>query len=115
MSCNRDSNCLNIANDYVTKKSSINSSLNSMKTNIETVGTSLNNIESPSDYLGNKVKEKIEIISSNLSNSVDNITSFNNNINTFINNKEIEHRNHYNSWKKAQEAKEKEKSGEANA
>jgi hypothetical protein len=103
VSCNRDSNCLNIANTYSSSKGSINTNLNSVKTSISEIDTKLKSFNVPNDYIGNKVLEKINSISSDLSTSSSNVDSFKQSVNTFINQKEQEHRNHYQAWKKKQE------------
>jgi hypothetical protein len=107
MSCNRDSNCNSIANNYVSRKDSINSDLNSLSENINTIGESINNFEIPNDYIGNKVQEKLKNISLDLESNSNNITSFKSEVNSFVDSKVLEHRNHYQAWKKAQEDKEK--------
>ncbi len=103
MSCNRDSNCNSIANNYVSRKDSINSDLSSIKENINSIGESINHFTIPDDYIGNKVQEKLKTIFFELESNRDNLISFNGEVNSFIDSKVVEHRNHYQSWKKLQE------------
>lgn len=107
MSCNRDSNCNVIANNYVSRKDSINSDLSSIKENINSISDTINHFTIPSDYIGNKVQEKLKTIFLELESNSNNITSFKSDVNSFIDSKVTEHRNHYQTWKKLQEDKEK--------
>ena len=114
MGCNRDSYCNTIANNYASKKESINSDLTSVKSDINNICELLNSFVVPNDYVGGKVKEKLESISKNFESNSDNVTSFNSEINTFINSKIEEHHNHYQSWKLAQEELAKKENGDKN-
>ncbi len=115
MACNKDGNCKDIANDYVSKKGSINGNLNSMKSHVSSISSALNGFNVPNDYIGNKVVAKIRNISSDLSSAEGDIETFKASVNGFIDQKKEEHMGHYNTWKAAQDAlraKEKEKEDE---
>ena len=100
--CNGE-NCLSIANDYINKKSSLNSSLNSMKENITNASDTLNSLSVPEDYIGNKVKQKLESIHNELVADAEIVGNFNKEISGFVDQKVTEHRNHYHNWRMAQE------------
>ena len=104
MSCNKDGNCKNIANDYVSKKGSINGSLSSMKSHISSISSALNGLNVPNDYIGSKVVVKITSISSSLSSAEGSVDSVKAGVNGFIDQKKAEHEQHYSDWKAAQDA-----------
>ena len=112
MSCNRNEKCRVIANNYNSRKNSIDSNCSNMKNNVSMISRSLNFFDIPDDYIGNKVKSKIEEITKNLKSSSDGIDAFKQNIDSFIDEKESEHNNHYWSWKKKQDELALEESGD---
>ena len=112
MSCNHDQRCLDIANEYGPKKGQINADLNNVSESISTINTKLKSFSVPEDYIGNKVIEKINSISNRLIASSDNVDSFKNSVDSFIDNKEQEHRSHYNAWKKRYDEMMAKKSGD---
>lgn len=101
MGCSRNEYCKTIADDYGTKKISIDKKLNDMQSNISLINDSLNSFEVPDDYVGSKVKEKIAKITERFDNNSTNIDVFKNNINKFIDEKASEHKRHYLSWKES--------------
>ena len=109
MACNKDFECLRISNAiYPNLKNDINGSVNMVTNNISETVSILETLYIPEDYLGNKVKNQIQVICGNLDEDISNINMFNSNINEFINEKIIEHKRHYNTWKLAQEKKKNE-------
>ena len=117
MGCNKDSGCLTIANStYPGLQSTINSSIKTITTGLTEITSELNTLTIPEDYLGKKVKRELESICSSLSSDQSNIVATSGNIGRFIGTKVEEHRNHYNSWKRAQEElKKKQKEEEENS
>lgn len=102
MTCNGE-NCLSIANDYSVKKGSVNSSLNNMKSDITSASDTLNTLNVPEDYIGNKVKTKLETVFNDLSASADRVSAYNNEVSSFVDQKVAEHQTHYRAWKQRQE------------
>ena len=117
MGCNKDSGCLTIANStYPGLQEEINGGVNTITSSIDEITSELNALTIPEDYLGKKVKRELESICSNLSNDQSNIVATSGNIGRFIGTKVEEHRNHYNSWKRAQEElKKKQKEEDENS
>lgn len=106
MGCNRDDGCLNIArNTYPNLLSGIDNSTLFINNQINDVIEELNSLIIPNDYLGNKVKEKLDEINENLNNDVSELNTFKNNINSFIEKKIKEHEKHYIDWQNMQEKK----------
>ncbi len=96
MACSRDSGCLTIAKRiYPELQSKINNSTNTVKTGMNEIIEVLDELFIPQDYLGTRVKEKIDEICEDLGNDV--------NINDFIVSKIKEHKKHYELWHEKQE------------
>lgn len=110
MGCNKDSRCLTIANNtYPELQNEINSSIKTITSLLNDITSELNILQIPEDYLGEKVKKELELITSNLSNDQIDIASLNGNIGMFIGRKIEEHQSHYNIWKNDQEQLKKKK------
>ena len=62
----------------------------------------LNGLYIPDDYLGTKIKSKLEIIDSDLDNCNTSLLNESSNINAFIDEKINEHSNHYITWLSSQ-------------
>ena len=104
MGCNKDSGCLNIAESvYPGLKSEIDGSMTSINGQLESIVDELNGLSVPDDYLGSKVKAQLGTICGNFSSDMESITAEKNSIDTFIGQKIIEHKKHYNAWKLEQQ------------
>ena len=104
MGCNRDSGCLKLYSvTYPNLESEINTSISSADGEINEIISELSNLYVPDDYLGNKVQNRLQEICNSFSEDSDKLKTEKNKINSFINTKIEEHRQHYNSWQKAQE------------
>ena len=115
MACGKDQGCLRIANStYPGLQAEINGSINTITNNINEIMSVLNSLSIPDDYLGSKVKTRVNSICSSLSSDEGEVSSISGNINSFVSSKIKEHQEHYNMWKteqqrKLQAKKEKEK------
>jgi hypothetical protein len=103
MSCSRDEYCNTIANNYSIRKDNIGNSLKNIKENISTVDEILNGFIIPNDYIGEKVKEKIKKITEELNINCEDVDLIKQDIDSFVTEKENEHREHYHTWKQKQE------------
>lgn len=108
MGCNRDSGCYRIANEtYPRLKENIDASIQTINNRLTDDITTLDGLVIPEDYLGVKVKEKLEEITSLFASDIDDLTKTKTNLDTFISEKIKEHKNHYDSWKSVQDLKAK--------
>ena len=115
MGCNRDSRCINIANvTYPKLQGEINSSIKTITSSLNEITSELSALTIPEDYLGQKVKKQLESIVSNLDSDQGNIVDAGGTVGMFIGKRVEEHRNHYNAWKRAQDALKKRKEEEIN-
>lgn len=109
MGCNRDYNCYSIAKDvYPNLKKDIDESIKKTSTGINDIVDELSILTIPEDYLGTKVKEKVDEMKEFYSEDISELGSFNKAIDNFINEKIREHQGHYQEWKRQQELKKKE-------
>ena len=110
MSCNRDSGCLNIARSiYPGLKGEIDSSISNVNNQVEEILGELSSLTIPEDYLGNKVKMKLDEICSGFETDKSELSAAKANINAFIDGKIQEHYSHYNEWQRLQKKMEEEK------
>ena len=104
MSCNRDDGCLKIAEStYPSLQSEINTSVNSINTELSDVVSSLQSLTIPDDYLGEKVKDRITSITASLGDDQSSVDAINSELDSFISEKITEHTEHYNEWLQEQE------------
>ena len=113
MACGYNANCWRIANSiYPSLKDEISGSINATNKDINGIVDELSSLQIPDDYLGEKVKSKIEDICLNLNNDSKDIKAINGNIDGFIESKILEHQGHYNDWKIEEDRKIKEKNSQ---
>ena len=104
MGCNKNEGCKYIySNEYPTEKSSIDSAIDEVTTQISETSTTLKELFIPDDYLGNKLKTKLEKLCLDLDTDNNNLLLEKGNIDTFINEKIEEHHRHYDDWVRNQE------------
>lgn len=107
MSCNRDSGCLNIARSiYPGLKGEINSSISSVNNQVDGIIGNLSSLAIPDDYLGNKVKSKLEEICTGFETDKSELNSAKANVNAFIDSKIKEHYGHYYEWQRIKDKEE---------
>ena len=99
MSCNRDSGCKELYSvKYPSYKSDIDSQINDVNNKVMEVEDLLNELYIPGDYLGTKIKTKIEELCTELNNNIEELSSEKTNIDSFIDDKINDHKTHYNTW-----------------
>jgi len=109
MGCNRDSNCYTIARKvYPELKTDISDSIDKTSVELNEIVDELNTLKIPEDYLGEKVKEKIDEMKDYFTSDISDLKLFDNAIERFINEKINEHEEHYQNWKITQEKKKEE-------
>ena len=100
MSCNQDEGCKNIYSViYPSYKSSIDSSIDELSNSVLEVSNVLKELYIPDDYLGNKIQTKIDELYKKFNSSIEELSTEKANIDTFIDDKVIVHKYHYNTWK----------------
>ena len=105
MGCSKDSNCLNLYSKvYPSAKDTIDSSINTIKGELSDIETTLSELIVPDDYLGTKVQEQLAEICASFEEDESSIASLESGINTFVNSKIQEHKQHYANWKKIQDS-----------
>lgn len=108
MRCNRDSGCYTIAKStYPKLQGEANGAISSAQSDINSIIDSLGGLTIPNDYLGNKVKKKIDEIDKAFSSNVNELSTIKGKLDTFVTAKIKEHENHYNAWKKQEEERKK--------
>lgn len=114
MACSKNQDCLRIATDiYPGLQGEIDGSIQTIVSSLNDITGELSTLTVPGDYLGNKVREKLETIISSLDSDKSNVEAAKGNIDTFIGEKVEEHLEHYDSWEREQEElKKKQKYGE---
>lgn len=103
MSCSKDSGCLKISNDYHNYMSEISNNGANITSRLSDVSSSISLFDIPSDYIGNKVMDKIKQINNSLANDNANTSGMISNINAFASLKSEEHLKHYKEWQIMQE------------
>ncbi len=98
MSCNKDNRCRKIANNYASSSGNINNNFNDINLTVNEVIESLNSLNIPGDYVGEKTMEAIKTINGNLNSNLEEVNGSKENINNFINEKIKEHNRHYRDW-----------------
>lgn len=105
MGCNRDNKCFNLyTRVYPSAKESIDGSINTIKGELSDITTALEELYIPDDYLGSKVEAQLEKICLNLKNDEALLTVLGGGINSFVNSKIQEHKQHYTNWKRIQDS-----------
>lgn len=100
MSCNKDEDCYRIyIKEYPSYLGTIDPAIRSIKTQIEEVETSLTGLSLPDDYLGNKIKDKLDILISDIDSDKSSISAETTAIRSHIITKRAEHKEHYEEWK----------------
>jgi hypothetical protein len=108
MGCNKDYDCLKLANEtYPSLQSEIFSSLSTVSSQINGIGSKLMGLSIPNDSLGERIKSRIGDICSYLNNDNEIIDNLINSVNKFVDEKEIEHKDHYDKWKAQQQRTDK--------
>ena len=108
MGCNRDSGCYTLAKStYPKLQSDANGAITAAKNDINSVIQNLQGVYVPGDYLGNKVKVKIDELCKGFDGNISELSTISGGINTFVSGKITEHENHYNDWKRREEEKKK--------
>ena len=105
MSCNRDSNCKVIANNYHLAKQELKSDFASIKNKLNDINDKLTTLNIPDDYLGNKVHEKLEILSECFQSDESMTSNEENSVMNFATSMQNEHDSHYNKWYQSQKLK----------
>ena len=104
MSCSRDSGCKIIAErTYPSLKDEINSEFETISSDVMDVLNELSGLVIPDDYLGSRVKDRLNKIGANLSNDAMKVKSAKSDVNTFIDARINEHTIHYQEWEAEQE------------
>lgn len=104
MSCNKDSSCLNLSRTtYPSLKDDIVTSFQSANKEVNKLIDTIQCVHVPDDYLGDKVKSKIDTLLDGFYNDIDSLNTEQTNVKTFILAKIDEHEQHYQDWKKQQE------------
>lgn len=96
MACNRDEGCYNIyTNIYPNAQESIDGSIGNIKSEITEISTTLGELVIPEDYLGEKVKRKVEEIQTFLEKDLSDLDTEKTAIDGFIEKQIAIHKKHY--------------------
>ena len=105
MPCNRNSECLNIANTiYPNLNLEVSTSLKQAVHYISSAMTKLNGMNIPDDSLGVKIKQIISSNNTKLEQDCNNIEKVISNVDGFVKSKVEEHKEHYRAWEEQQAA-----------
>lgn len=107
MSCNKDENCRNIANYYQNISKNVKNSYVKIYGEIGEVAEKLSMQVIPEDYLGEKIKDKLEKLKLVYEENIEIMSITEKQMMSFIDEKRIEHKKHFNEWFE-QQIKEKE-------
>ena len=96
MACNmgKGPGCKDIANKYTIYVEDISQSVSSIKINLSKIKSELESLSVPNDYLGEKVKSRLESICSNFSSDESSIDGAFSSIESFANEKKNDHMQH---------------------
>jgi hypothetical protein len=105
MGCSRDNKCFSLYTKvYPSAKESIDGSINTIKGELSDITTALEELYIPDDYLGSKVESQLQKICLNLKNDEALLAVLGGGINSFVNSKIQEHKQHYTNWKRIQDS-----------
>ena len=94
MACdNGKEGCKNIVNNiYPRLSSEVNSAISAINSGLSEIGSSLGGLSIPDDYLGSKVKDRIQKINNLINEDMSDVKMESSNIRTFISEKTEEHK-----------------------
>ncbi len=99
MGCNRNRDCKEIyETTYPTLRGYVNSGIDSINKYASETVTRLQGLYIPDDYLGNKLKDKIEELNTKLNTDLDSLSSGKDSVDSFVDRMIEEHRQHYKDW-----------------
>lgn len=109
MKCSMNESCKRLSNDVLPNtKTTVNNDFNEINESIENIEIDLKGLEIPNDYIGNKLNTKLEELYESLDLNINDNTNVINDFNNYIDNEIKVHNNHYETWKKKEEEKNKE-------
>lgn len=98
MACNKDSHCKTIADNYPSLLAPVEDSISKITGSISEISGGLGGLSIPDDYLGTKVKSRVQRICAYFEANSRQVSMLGSKISNFVSEKITEHNKHYNDW-----------------